>query len=270
MRIVITGAASGIGRAVAEQLTAGRLIAGDHRMLLVDRDAANLAVVAEPFGASARTLVADLTDDDVGERIAGAARDHLGGLDAVASNAGIILPGSLTQATVADYDRLFAINTRANWIVARAVHPLLKASRGAFVATASMSAHQPTPALGAYSASKAALMMLVRQLAVEWGPDGIRCNSVSPGPTLTPMTQAGYADQARRDQREAGIPLRKLGTAEDIAHAILFLLSGFAGHISGIDLLVDGGMSGTLMTASGAGSGQGVLSASQAAAPIGG
>jgi glucose 1-dehydrogenase len=256
MRAVITGAASGIGRAVAEALAAGRLIPGEHRMLLVDRDAANLQQAAVPFGTSAAILVADVTKDDIGEVIARAATDHMGGIDAVASNAGIIVAGSLGSSPVEDYDRLFAINARANWIIAKALHPHLKASGGAFVATASMSAHQPTPGLGAYSASKAALLMLVRQLSVDWGPDGIRINSVSPGPTLTPMTAAGYADKGRRDQREAAIPLRKLGTAEDIANAILFLLSDFAGHITGIDLLVDGGMSNTLMIASGTGTGQ--------------
>ncbi len=256
MRAVITGAASGIGRAVAEALAAGRLIPGEHRMLLVDRDAANLQQAASPFGPSAAILVADVTKDDIGDVIVRAATDHMGGIDAVASNAGIIVAGPLGSSPIDDYDRLFAINTRANWMIAKALHPHLKASGGAFVATASMSAHQPTPGLGAYSASKAALLMLVRQLSVDWGPDGIRINSVSPGPTLTPMTAAGYADKGRRDQREAGIPLRKLGTAEDIANAILFLLSDFAGHITGIDLLVDGGMSNTLMVASGAGTGQ--------------
>src|SRR3546814_990037 len=107
----------------------------------------------------------------------------------------------------------------------------LKASKGAFRATASMSATQPTPALGFYPSSKAALLMMVRQMCVEWGPDGIRCNTVSPGPTYTPMTAAGYSDKTRRDQREANIALRKLGMAEDVARAILFLASPAAGHI---------------------------------------
>ena len=256
MRAVITGAASGIGRAVAEQLVAGGLIPGSHHLLLVDRDAGALAAAAAPFGAAARTLVVDVTDDDAGDRIVAAALDHMGGIDALASNAGMIHGGSLADLAIADYDKLFAVNTRATWLLAKAAYPLLKASHGAIVVTASMSGHQPTPSLSAYSASKAAVLMLVRQLAVEWGPDGIRCNSVSPGPTLTAMTAAGYADKARRDQREAGIPLRKLGTAEDVANAILFLLSGYAAQINGIDLLVDGGMSNTLMIASGAGSGQ--------------
>lgn len=256
MRVVITGAASGIGRACAELLAGGSAIAGGHRMLLADRDAANLDLVSGAIGAAAASAIVDLADPGCGERVVAAALTHMGGIDAVISNAGIIMGGALVDQSPADFDRIFAINTRASWLVAKAAYPHLKQSRGAFVATASMSATQPTPALGFYSSSKAALLMLVRQLSVEWGKDGIRCNTVSPGPTYTPMTAAGYSDAARRDQREANIALRKLGTAEDVANAILFLIGPAASHITGIDVLVDGGMSNMLMPASGGGTGQ--------------
>lgn len=252
MRVVITGAASGIGQACAEILSAQ----GGHQMLLADRDAANLARVTDASGASAGSIVVDLAEPDCGDRIVAAALSHMNGIDAVISNAGIIMGGGLASLSLPDFDRIFAINTRASWLLAKAAYPHLKASKGAFVATASMSATQPTPGLGFYSSSKAALLMMVRQMCVEWGPDSIRCNTVSPGPTYTPMTAAGYSDPARRDQREANIPLHKLGMAQDVANAILFLISPAAGHISGIDVLVDGGMSNMLMAASGAGTGQ--------------
>jgi glucose 1-dehydrogenase len=255
MKVVITGAASGIGRACAELLAKGA-ISGEHQMLLADRDAANLEAVAGTIGASAGTAVVDLADPDCGDRIVEAATAHMGGIDAVISNAGIIMGGALVSLTAADFDRIYAINTRASWALAKAAHPYLRESKGAYVATASISATHATPALGFYSSSKAALIMLVRQLSIEWGPDGIRCNTVSPGPTYTPMTAAGYSDQARRDQREASIPLRKLGLAEDVANAILFLIGPNAGHVSGIDILVDGGMGNMLMPASGGGTGQ--------------
>lgn len=253
MRVVITGAASGIGKAVAELLA--RQDEG-HEMLLTDRDGAALDKVAASIGPAARAHIADLASPDCGAQIVAAALDHMSGIDGVVSNAGIISSAPLVEQTIDQFDRIFAINTRATWLLGQAAHPHLARSRGAFVATASMSATQPTPGLGFYSSSKASLLMLMRQCALEWGADGIRCNTVSPGPTYTPMTQAGYEDPARRAQREAMIPLGKLGTAEDVANAIIFLLGPQAGHISGIDILVDGGMSSNLMPATGGGTGQ--------------
>lgn len=253
MRVIVTGAASGIGRAVAESLAAE---AGGHQLLLTDRDSEGLAAVAGAIGASAATSVADLSRPDCGDAIVAAALGHMDGIDAVVSNAGILGGSPLVEQSVEQFERIFAINTRATWLLAKAVHPQLAISRGAFVATASMSATQPTPGLGFYSPSKAALLMLVRQLALEWGPDGIRCNTVSPGPTYTPMTQAGYDDTERRSQRESMIPLRKLGMAEDVANTIIYLLSPKADHITGVDILVDGGMSNNLMPATGGGTGQ--------------
>jgi NAD(P)-dependent dehydrogenase (short-subunit alcohol dehydrogenase family) len=256
MRVVITGAASGIGRAVAEQLAAGTHISGAHQLLLTDRDANGLKAVADGIGPSAATCVVDLSAPDCGDLIISAATAHMGGVDAVVSNAGIIAAGTLVDLSASDFDRIYAVNTRATWALAKAVHPHLAASKGAFIATASMSATQATPGLGFYSSSKAALVMLIRQLALEWGKDGIRCNTVSPGPTYTPMTRAGYDDGDRRAQRESMIPLGKLGMAEDVANVILFLISPLAGHVTGIDILVDGGMSNNLMPATGGGTGQ--------------
>jgi len=253
MRFVITGAASGIGKAVAELLASQD---EPHQMLLTDRDADGLNAVAEAIGPSARPHVGDLSSADCGKDIVAAAIDHMAGIDGVVSNAGIISSAPLIEQSTDQFDLVFSINTRATWLLGQAAHPHLARSRGAFVATASMSATQPTPGLGFYSSSKAALLMLMRQCALEWGPDGIRCNTVSPGPTYTPMTQAGYEDPARRAQRESMIPLGKLGMAEDVANAIIFLLGPQAGHISGVDILVDGGMSSNLMPATGGGTGQ--------------
>jgi NAD(P)-dependent dehydrogenase (short-subunit alcohol dehydrogenase family) len=256
MRVIVTGAASGIGRAVAELLAAGDPLTGPHQLLLSDRDGAGLDAVAGTIGPAAVACVADLSALDCGDTIIAAALAHMGGIDAVVSNAGIIAGGALVDLAADDFDRVYAVNARASWALAKAAHPHLAASKGAFVATASMSATQPTPGLGFYSSSKAALLMLVRQLALEWGADGIRCNTVSPGPTYTAMTKAGYDDPARRAQREAMIPLGKLGLAEDVAQAILFLIGPHAGHITGIDIVVDGGMSNNLMPATGGGTGQ--------------
>jgi NAD(P)-dependent dehydrogenase (short-subunit alcohol dehydrogenase family) len=256
MRVLITGAAGGIGLALAA-IVARR--AGDRgQLMLVDRDEARLKEAAESLrgsGAKVLSRAADLLDADSPARVVEEAGRQFGGLDGIASNAGIIQAAPLTELAATEFDRIFAINARATWLLGKAAHPLLKESRGAIVATASVSAEHPTPPLGAYSASKAALVMLVQQMAVEWGPDGIRCNCVSPGPTLTPMTAIAYSNPKLKQQRESNIPLRRLGRPEDIANAIAFLMSPEGAYISGVNLLVDGGMSQCLMPATGSGAG---------------
>jgi NAD(P)-dependent dehydrogenase (short-subunit alcohol dehydrogenase family) len=255
MRAVITGAASGIGRAAALRLAreAAAREGGPAHLMLVDVQQEKLEQVAAELRAAGTLVVTytgDLTAPTVPDKIIAAAGRQLGGLDALISNAGIIKRASLLELTLEDYERSFAINTRATWLLGKAAHPLLAASRGCIVATASISAHEPTPPLGAYSASKAALVMLVRQMACEWGPDGIRCNTVSPGSTHTPMTDARYSDPVQRAAARQRNPLRMVGSPENQAAAIAFLASPEAAYITGADLLVDGGLQTMLMTAS--------------------
>jgi NAD(P)-dependent dehydrogenase (short-subunit alcohol dehydrogenase family) len=189
------------------------------------------------------------------------AEQSLGGLDALISNAGYARSAPLLDLEADEFDRSIAVNTRAAWLLGKAAFPILAESQGAIVATESMSARHPTPPLGAYSASKAALVMLVQQMALEWGPSGIRCNVVSPGPTATGMTAGIFADaqdetqRRNRAKREAHIPLRRVGEATDVAAAIMFLAGPSARQITGIDLTVDGGLSIGLMPAVGGGQG---------------
>ena len=236
MRTIITGAASGIGRAVATRLAG----AGDASLLLVDRNREGLDQLADEIGASARLelLEADMAERSSAPLAVDRCVSAFGGIDAIVSNAGAMKGAPLNALSDEDFDYLFAINTRPTWALGKAAYPWLKESRGAIVATASMAADHPTPPLGTYSASKAALVMLVRQMAIEWGPDGIRCNCVSPGPTLTGMNP-GYADPERRRAREQAMPLRKLGMPEDVAETICFLLSPAAGNITAQNITVE-------------------------------
>jgi glucose 1-dehydrogenase len=173
--------------------------------------------------------------------------DEFGGLDVLVSNAGVSGGGLLKDLRVADYDRAFAVNTRATWLMAQAAYPALVAARGSVVAMASISGHHPTPRAGAYSASKAALIMLVKQLAVEWGPVGVRVNCVSPGPVDTAMTFGVFGDPddpaatERRRYRESLAPLRRIAQPEDVAAAVVFLAGPDARHITGAEIVVDGG-----------------------------
>lgn len=253
MKAIVTGAASGIGRAAARRLAVdGRARGETVAILLVDIDSEALEQVAAELragGTEAHALTADVSSSGTGEVVATKARELLGGLDVLVSNAGVATQAMLDELPVEEYERTFAVNTRATWLLAKALHPLLRDSRGALVATASVAAEQPTAPMGAYSASKAALVMLVRQLAYEWGPDGIRCNCVSPGMVHTGMTDRSYSDPELRAERASRVPLRRIGEPEDVAGAIAFLAGPDAAYVSGVNLAVDGGVQTSLMPA---------------------
>jgi len=219
-------------------------------LLLVDFAAAPLELVAQQLrdeGARVVSITADISDVTVPAEIADCARNAFGGIDGIVSNAGALMKAPMELMSLEDFERMFAVNTRATWLLAKALYPQLKASRGSLVATASISATQPTPPHGAYSASKAALVMLIKQMAYEWGPDGIRCNCVSPGMIHTGMTDQVYGDAALRAERASNIPLRRVGEPEDVARVVSFLMGTDASYITGVDLAVDGGVHTALM-----------------------
>jgi NAD(P)-dependent dehydrogenase (short-subunit alcohol dehydrogenase family) len=153
------------------------------------------------------------------------------------------------ELSLEDWDRTFAINVRAAWLLAKAAYPLLREAQGSLVVTASIAAREPAAPVGAYAASKAAVVMLVRQLAYEWGPDGIRCNCVSPGTTHTGMTDGTYSDPQRRSERASHLPLRRIAEPDEVAGVIAFLAGPDASYITGIDVLVDGGLGTSLLPA---------------------
>ena len=168
-------------------------------------------------GVRATFLTGDLSDPGACAALAARTLDALGGLDAFVSNAGASVPHRLAELAVEDWDRTFAVNTRPTFLLAQAFRPALAASRGSIVAVASMSGLRPHRGLGAYSAAKAALVMLVRVLAQEWAADGIRVNAVAPGMIRTPLTERIYLHADVKARREALVPLGRIGTPEDIA-----------------------------------------------------
>lgn len=252
MRTLLTGSGSGIGLATARALAARP----EARILLADRNAERRAVNADELrrlGAEVAEAGGDLEDPETPAAAVAAAVDAFGGIDAVVSNAGSIAGGAeLSSLSLEAFEAAFAINTRPAFLLAQAAYPHLRESRGAFVAVGSSAAVHPAPGLGGYSASKAALVMLVRQIALEWGPDGIRANCVSPGPTATPMAPV-YADPEIRALRASTLPLRRISEPAEMAEAILFLLGPGAAGITGINLEVDCGMSLSTMQLSGSG-----------------
>ncbi|MBI2202633.1 MAG: SDR family oxidoreductase [Candidatus Rokubacteria bacterium] len=246
MRVLVTGAASGIGRATC--LRIAREHGSAATIAAVDLAAApGLDAVVEDvkkLGAEALSLRADMASAVDPGRAVGEAVARFGGLDGVVSNAGVNRPGALVEYAVEDWDRMFAVNTRATWLLAKAAHPALTASRGAIVAVGSMSGSHAHANLGAYGPSKAAVIMLVRVLAQEFGRAGIRVNSVSPGMVRTGMTEKVYQDTAIAAARDALVPIGRVAMPDDIADAIAFLLGHDARYVNGHDLVVDGGVAG--------------------------
>jgi glucose 1-dehydrogenase len=251
MRVLVTGAASGIGRATCLRLARDAAARGGAKIAAVDiGPSAGLEALRgdlEKLGASVLVAHADMGSVDGPARAVGEATARFGGLDGLVSNAGVNRPGALVDYSVEDWDRLFAVNTRATWLLAKAAFAALKTARGAIVSVCSMSGSFAHAGLGAYGPSKAAAIMLVKMLAQELGREGIRVNGVSPGMVRTGMTEKVYQDATVAAERESLVPLGRVATPEDIADAIAFLLSADARYISGHDLVVDGAVSGNFL-----------------------
>ncbi|MEZ4255261.1 MAG: SDR family oxidoreductase [Polyangiales bacterium] len=221
-RVAVTGASRGIGRAIAEACVA-------EGMQVV-------SIARTTDGAvGARTVACDLADSSARAALVPKVLEELGGLDAWVNNAGIARHGPLVTATDDDVRATFELNFFAALDLARAALPALLASQGSLVFVASTLALRPAPGTGAYAASKAALVAMMRTLALEHGPAGVRVNAVAPGVIDTDMVR-GRDDL---DAVRALHPLGRLGTPEDVAGAVLHLLR--APWTTGTVLAVDGG-----------------------------
>lgn len=252
MKAIVTGAARGIGRAIARRLAKDSETreGAPAQLLIADKHGGELEAVAEELrksGAQVLAVAADLAGIEIQADMVDRATQAFGGLDVVAANAGFGIGSTLSEMSIEDWDLNFNVHVRGPWLLARAALPWLKQSRGTVVFTGSISGVHATPAIGAYSPSKAAVLMLMRQLAVEWGVHGIRVNAVSPGLTHTSGTDVVYSDQAIKDQRATQIPLRRVADPEDMANVVSFLVGPDAAYVNGADILVDGGLANTLM-----------------------
>jgi meso-butanediol dehydrogenase/(S,S)-butanediol dehydrogenase/diacetyl reductase len=238
--VLVTGAASGIGRA-----TALRFAAEGARLALCDVNAALLARTGTDSGLARADLFMrdlDVADGAALESFVRDAAAALGGIDVLVNNAGIGSFGRVDEISPEQWRRVFAVNVDSIFFATRAALPFLRVSRGSIVNTASISGQAGDPRLGAYCAAKGSVVNLTRQLALDHAADGIRVNCVCPGPVATPMVQAHLRDEAIMREYAERIPLARVGTAEEIAAGIAFLASRDASFITGHDLTIDGGV----------------------------
>ena len=234
-RIIVTGGASGIGAATAE-----RMVAEGAAVAIIDRDGNGAAAVAERLGAEA--IRADVADTAALGAAVGDAAESLGGLTAIFNNAGIGNLKPLHTYTEKEWDLLVSVNLKATWNGIRAAVPHLRAEGGgSIVNMASVSGVYPTRGEGPYAAAKAGTMALTRSAALEYGPDTIRVNCVAPGFIRTSLTEFAFENPAWIDPLEQRTPLRRAGTADDVAKVVVFLCSDLAGYVTGQTVVVDGG-----------------------------
>lgn len=242
--ILIAGGATGIGAAAALAF----LAKGD-RVAVCDLNEAGLAQLVERAGDLASALstrVIDLAELEAPQQVAAFAADILGGVDCLFVNAGILLSARLEDWDLAMWEKSCAINLRLPMFLTQALLPQLRASDNASVIyTSSTGALRGHAGMPGYHATKSGLLGLVRALADELGPDGIRVNALLPGWVDTPFNDTFWDHQsdaaAVRAKIDAGIPMRRHGTAEEVAGTVLYLASEASRYVSGTSLVVDGG-----------------------------
>lgn len=242
---VITGGAgpNGLGFATARQMQAQGA-----RVAILDLARAEPAAAAARLGTGQLGahlgVVADVTDKAACDAAAAAVLAAFGRIDILVNNAGITQPVKTLDITGADYDRILDVSLRGTLYMSQAVLPAMRAATsGSIICISSVSAQRGGGIFGGphYSAAKAGVLGLARAMAREFGIDGIRINCITPGLIETDITQ-GKLTPERKAQIAADIPLARLGRADDVAGACVFLASDLSAYCTGITLDVNGGM----------------------------
>ncbi len=239
--VLVTGAGRGIGAGVARRFAeAGAVVAVGYRSSAAGADAVVESI--EELGGRAVALAADVTDEREVERLIESAAGELGRLDVVVNNAGIYPLATLADMTLDDWRETVDANLTSVFLLTRAAGRLMIAAGegGAIVNVASIEGRHPAPAHSHYNAAKAGVLMHTRAAALELGGHGIRVNAVSPGLIWRRGLEDDWPDGVERWR--AAAPLERLGRAEDVADACLFLASPAARWITGAELTVDGGV----------------------------
>ncbi len=238
--MIVTGAGHGIGAEIARQAAAAGYRVG---VLDVNADSAEQTAQSLPDAAS---LVASSTDSDAFEGVL----DDFGTPDVLVNNAGIVRFKPLVDHSEDEWRAVVEVNLNGPFVCGRAVARRLIAEgrKGAMVNISSINGIAPGPNSGAYSSTKAAIIQLTRQMAIEWGPAGIRVNSVAPGIIDDGMSVAILSDPEVRATRSSRTPSQRLGTADDIAKAVMWLCSANAEYVNGHNMVVDGGVVHTVLS----------------------
>ena len=234
--MLVTGAGSGLGRSIAQAADQAGFRVG-----VLDISVADAQAVANDLSHGV-ALCADVTDQSQVEQ----ALDVLGQVDVLVNNAGILRTGPLIDHCAEDFRLVIDVNLNSVFIVAQTVARRMRnrqdATGGVIVNMSSINGIHPSPNCGAYVAAKAGVIAMTQQMSIEWGEFGIRVNAIAPGFIDAGMSTPFFEDAQVREKRAGGVPLGRLGTAEDVADAVMFLASDQASYVNGHTLTVDGGV----------------------------
>jgi NAD(P)-dependent dehydrogenase (short-subunit alcohol dehydrogenase family) len=237
--LLVTGAARGLGRRIAE-----RAVEDGYRVVAVDvsfpeRDDSSR------LSSGIKEVVGSVADEEFAARVVA----DFGPIDVLVNNAGIVRFGPLLDIDSDAFRAVVDVNLVGTFLMSReAARAWAAAGRpGRIVNITSMNGVAAGPNAGAYGSTKAGVALLTSQMALEWGPLGIRVNAVAPGLIDAGMSEPIYADPSTRQARESKVPLRRLGTADDIASVVMFLASPDASYIHGQNIVVDGGVTGSVI-----------------------
>ena len=238
---LISGGARGMGAAEARMFASegASVVIGD---VLEDEGRRVAAEIGEAAG-QALFVALDVTSESQWRDAIDAAESTFGRLDVLVNNAGIGGGGNVEETTEADWDRTMDINAKGVFLGTKTAIPAMRRSGGGSIINISsqlgiVGVDNSSPQ---YQASKGAVRLLTKSTAIQYAREGIRANSVHPGPIVTPMTEAGRADQDRYDLTVSRIPLGRYGEPEDVAYGVLFLASDESSFMTGSELVIDGG-----------------------------
>jgi NAD(P)-dependent dehydrogenase (short-subunit alcohol dehydrogenase family) len=238
---VVTGSSKGIGKAIAEAMAAhgAKVVISSRKAPACDEVAGQI----REAGGEAVAIPCNVSHKDQLRHLVDETRRQLGAIDILVANAGVnpFYGGSLEIPDSA-FEKILDVNVRSNhWLCQMVIPEMQKRRAGVIIVVSSVTGLKGSSALGTYAISKAADMQLVRNLAVEFGPDGIRVNCIAPGVVRTDFARALWEDPQAAAGQEAWTPLRRLGVAEDVAGAAVFLAARAGAWLTGQNIVIDGG-----------------------------
>lgn len=239
---IVTGAARGIGAACARAFAehGANVVLGD---VLEDQCAETAARISADTGAATLSVRADVSDPAACAALLAACTDRFGGCDILLNNAGIIVQGSILDATVEDFDRVIGVNLRGTFLLSQLVarHMVERGTKGAIINMSSTNAVVTIPDQMPYAASKGGVQQMTRAMAMALAPHDIRVNAIGPGTILTDMLKVVIADDEARRTILSRTPMGRIGDPGEVASVAVFLASDYASYLTGETIFPDGG-----------------------------